>query len=63
MARLETLIFEVDDRVACITLNRPERGNGITPQMPAELAVCVERANLDPEVHAIALTGNEPEVT
>jgi enoyl-CoA hydratase len=26
--------------------------------MPAELAACVERANLDPEVHAIALAGN-----
>src|SRR6476469_8417643 len=26
--------------------------------MPVELAECVERANLDPEVHAIALAGN-----
>jgi enoyl-CoA hydratase len=56
--RLETLIYESSDRVARITLNRPERGNGITPRMPAELAACVERANLDPEVHAIALAGN-----
>jgi enoyl-CoA hydratase len=58
MARLETLTYEVCDRVARITLNRPERGNGITPRMPVELAECVERANLDPEVHAIALAGN-----
>jgi len=58
MARLETLTYEVGDRVARITLNRPERGNGITPRMPVELAQCVERANLDPEVHAIALAGN-----
>jgi enoyl-CoA hydratase len=56
--RLETLTYESSDRVARITLNRPERGNGITPRMPAELAECVERANLDPEVHAIALAGN-----
>jgi enoyl-CoA hydratase len=27
-------------------------------RMPAEIAACVERANLDPEVHVIALTGN-----
>jgi enoyl-CoA hydratase len=54
----ETLLYEVDDRVARITLNRPERGNGITLRMPVELAECVERANLDPEVHAIALAGN-----
>jgi enoyl-CoA hydratase len=26
--------------------------------MPAEIAACVERANLDPEVHAIALAGS-----
>jgi enoyl-CoA hydratase len=55
---LETLIYESDGRVARITLNRPERGNGITLEMPRELAACVERANLDPEVHAIALAGN-----
>jgi enoyl-CoA hydratase len=56
--RLETLTYESSDRVARITLDRPERGNGITPRMPVELAACVERANLDPEVHAIALAGN-----
>jgi enoyl-CoA hydratase len=55
---LETLTYETGDRVARIALNRPERGNGITAGMPLELAECVERANLDPEVHAIALAGN-----
>ncbi|HMJ73707.1 MAG TPA: crotonase/enoyl-CoA hydratase family protein [Solirubrobacterales bacterium] len=55
---LETLIYEAGDRVARITLNRPERGNGIVPRMPAEIAACVERANLDPQVHIIALAGN-----
>ena len=55
---METLIYEVDGRVARITLDRPERGNGITPAMPVELAECVERANLDPGVHVIALAGN-----
>jgi enoyl-CoA hydratase len=55
---METVIYEADERVARITLNRPERGNGIVPRMPAEIAVCVERANLDPDVHVIALAGN-----
>src|SRR3954452_17491818 len=55
---METLLYEAGGRVARITLNRPERGNGITARMPVELAECVERANLDPEVHAIALAGN-----
>jgi enoyl-CoA hydratase len=55
--RLETLTYESSDRVARITLDRPERGNGIVPTMPAEIAACVERANLDPKIHAIALAG------
>jgi enoyl-CoA hydratase/carnithine racemase len=58
MAMLETMTYERDGRIARITLDRPERGNGITLEMPPELAACVERANLDPEVHVIALAGN-----
>ena len=52
------MTYERDGRIARITLDRPERGNGITAAMPRELAACVERANLDPEVHVIALAGN-----
>jgi enoyl-CoA hydratase len=55
--QLTTMTYEKTGRIARITLNRPERGNGITLQMPAELAASVERANLDPEVHVIALSG------
>ena len=52
------MTYSRDGRIARITLDRPERGNGITLEMPRELAACVERANLDPEVHVIALAGN-----
>jgi enoyl-CoA hydratase len=55
---LNTLAYEVDGRIARITLDRPERANAITLEMPRELAECVERANLDPAVHVIALAGN-----
>src|SRR5574338_47386 len=54
------MTYEVTGRIARITLNRPERGNGITLQLPRDLAACVERANLDPAVHVIALSGNGP---
>jgi len=53
-----TMTYEVTDRVARITLNRPERGNGLTPTLIGELAACVERADLDPAVHVILLSGN-----
>jgi enoyl-CoA hydratase len=52
------MTYDSADRIARITLNRPERGNGITLELPRELAASVERANLDPEVHVIALSGN-----
>ena len=58
MDNLRTMTYEVTGRIARITLNRPSRGNGITMDMPRELAACVERANLDPAVHVIALAGN-----
>lgn len=54
----KTLTYDVTGRIARITLNRPHRGNGITFEMPAEISACVERANLDPNVHVIALSGN-----
>jgi enoyl-CoA hydratase len=55
---LQTMTYAVADRVARLTLDRPERGNGLTPRLIAELAACVERADLDPEVHVIVLAGN-----
>lgn len=58
METLKTLTYDTDERIARITLNRPDRGNGITMDLPRELATCVEKANLDPNVHVIALAGN-----
>jgi enoyl-CoA hydratase len=50
--------YESGERIARLTLNRPERGNGLTPELLSELGRCVERADLDPEVHAVLLAGN-----
>jgi enoyl-CoA hydratase len=58
MESLKTMTYEVEGPIARITLNRPRRGNGITLDLPRELATCVERADLDPSVHVIALAGN-----
>jgi enoyl-CoA hydratase len=55
---METMTYAVADRVARITLDRPERGNGLTRTLIDELAACVERADLDPAVHVIVLSGN-----
>lgn len=53
----ETLLYESADRVATITLNRPERLNAIDDVMPGELRRAVERADADADVHVIVLRG------
>ncbi|MCU1641162.1 MAG: Enoyl-CoA hydratase [Nocardia sp.] len=52
-----TLTYEVTGRIARITFNRPKQGNAITSDTPIELAAAVERADLDPRVHVIVLSG------
>jgi enoyl-CoA hydratase len=51
------VIYEKDDRIGRITLNRPEVMNAIDDDVPIELADCVARANADPGVHVIVLAG------
>ena len=51
------VLYEVTGRIARLTLNRPERGNGITPDLLTELVQAIERADLDPQVHVLLLTG------
>jgi len=55
---LTAMTYAVDGRVARITLDRPQRGNGITRALVTELERCVEQADLDPVVHVLLLSGN-----
>jgi enoyl-CoA hydratase len=50
--------YAVDGRVARLTLNRPERGNGLTRPLITSLEALVEQADLDPGVHVLLLSGN-----
>jgi enoyl-CoA hydratase len=59
-AAMSEVRYEVVDRVARITLDRPERANGITRRLVGELERCVERADLDPKVHVLLLSGDGP---
>jgi enoyl-CoA hydratase/carnithine racemase len=49
--------YAVTDRVATITLNRPEKLNALTKLMEEELFEAMTRANNDSEVRVIILTG------
>ena len=53
----EQIVYEVEDRVAVITLNRPEKLNAMTAQMGAEMADALGAADADDEVRAVVVTG------
>ena len=55
---MSTIEYEVTGRIARLTLDRPQRGNGITRELLTELERHVEQADLDPEVHVLLLAGN-----
>jgi enoyl-CoA hydratase/carnithine racemase len=51
------ILYDVKDRVATITLNRPDRLNAYTPQMANSLRLAMADAAKDTNVRAIVLTG------
>ncbi len=53
----ETILYEVEGRVATVTLNRPEKLNAITAQLQDELLEALEEAEADPKVHVAIVTG------
>lgn len=52
-----TILLEVKDEVATVTLNRPERMNAWTPEMAAELSDAMTACNERDEVRAVVVTG------
>ena len=53
----QQILYRVDDPVATITLNRPEKLNAWTDRMGDEVRHAVDRAERDPDVVGIVLTG------
>jgi enoyl-CoA hydratase/carnithine racemase len=53
----EQILYEVEDNILTITLNRPERLNAFTGQMLNELLDALDRADADDDVRAIIFTG------
>ena len=54
---MATVLYEKDGRIARVTLNRPDVLNAIDDDLPRELEEAVGRANADPGVHVIVLSG------
>jgi enoyl-CoA hydratase/carnithine racemase len=53
----QTILVEVTDRVALVTLNRPEQLNAFTPRMGRELGHAFSRLDASDDVRAIVVTG------
>ena len=54
----DSIEYTVDDPLALIALNRPDRLNALTVSMLEEIRDAVARAEADPAVVAIVVTGN-----
>jgi 2-(1,2-epoxy-1,2-dihydrophenyl)acetyl-CoA isomerase len=54
---LKTLLFEIRDHVAYITLNRPGTGNSINEEMGKDLMHTVLNCDENPEVRAVLISG------
>ena len=54
----QDLIYGVKDRVATITLNRPDRMNALSPNLEGEMHRAFDEADADRAVSVIVLTGS-----
>jgi enoyl-CoA hydratase/carnithine racemase len=53
----ETLLYSVDEGIATITLNRPDRLNAFNTQMMREMIAAFDRTDADDDVRAVIVTG------
>jgi enoyl-CoA hydratase/carnithine racemase len=53
----EEILYEVEDHVLTITLNRPDRLNAFTPTMGRELIEALDAADADDDVRTVVVTG------
>ena len=56
----EVILIDVADRVAVVTLNRPESRNALNPALNAALAGAIAACDARDDVDAIVLTGADP---
>jgi enoyl-CoA hydratase/carnithine racemase len=53
----ETVIYEVDNKVATITLNRPDSLNAFNSQMVLDLREATDAAYKDSSIRCVIITG------
>lgn len=53
----DPVLVHVEDRIAVLTVNDPDRRNAVTFEISAALRNAVDAAEADPDVHALIVTG------
>ncbi|KUH93977.1 enoyl-CoA hydratase [Mycobacterium sp. IS-1556] len=53
----DPVLVHIEDRIAVLTVNDPERRNAVTFEISAALREAVDAAEADPDVHALIVTG------
>ena len=56
----DVILYEVRDRIATITLNRPDKRNALSSEVLAKLPTYMQDADNDDAVDVIILTGTDP---
>jgi enoyl-CoA hydratase len=56
----DVLLYEVADRVATITLNRPEVRNALNAELRTAIPEAMRQADADADVDVVILTGSDP---
>jgi enoyl-CoA hydratase len=54
------VLFEVSDRIATVTLNRPEARNALSSEVLGLLPACLREADASDDVDVVVLTGTDP---
>ena len=54
---METLLYKVDDGIATVTLNRPQKMNAFTAQMRDDLVAVFDETDADDAVRVVIVTG------
>jgi len=57
---LETVLYDVKDNIARITMNRPEKRNALNHQLLSDLDAAFHEADNDPDVRVVVLAGAGP---
>ncbi|HID32999.1 MAG TPA: 2-(1,2-epoxy-1,2-dihydrophenyl)acetyl-CoA isomerase, partial [Anaerolineae bacterium] len=55
--RFETILFDIAEGVATITLNRPDRLNALTTQMSKAMLAALKTCARDDHIRCVVITG------